>query len=167
MTGLLTDSGRRSEQLDVLLVCSAGGHLLQLHTLRGAWQNLSTSWVTHDREDSRSLLREERVVYAHGPTTRNLPNFLRNLRLAWHTLAELRPRAIVTTGAGVAVPFAWLGRLFGARVVYIESVTRIESPSLSCRMIRPVASLVFVQWPELMRKVHGSRYVGNVYGLDA
>ena len=45
---------------------------------------------------------------------------------------------IVTTGAGVAVPFAWIGRLFGARVVYVESLTRIDKPSLSYRLIRPV-----------------------------
>ena len=48
------------------------------------------------------------------------------------------------------MPFAWIGRLFGARVVYVESVTRIDSPSLSCRLIRPVASRTYVQWPELL-----------------
>ena len=162
-TSLASDRRR----LDVLLVCSAGGHLLQLHTLREAWQGLSSSWVTLDREDSRSLLRAERVVFAHGPTTRNLPNLIRNLWLASRILSTLRPRTIVTTGAGVAVPFAWLGRLFGARIVYIESFTRIDSPSLSCRMIRPVASAVFVQWPELAPKIHGSRYAGSVCGFAA
>jgi beta-1,4-N-acetylglucosaminyltransferase len=160
-------SGRRRDRVDVLLVCSAGGHLLQLHALRDAWQDLSSTWVTLEREDSRSLLHDERVIFAHGPTTRNVPNLLRNLRLAFGLIFRLRPGTIVTTGAGVAVPFAWLGRLFGARVVYIESLTRVDAPSLSCRMIRPVASAVFVQWAELAPKVHGSRYVGSVYGFAA
>jgi hypothetical protein len=70
---------------------------------------------------------------------------------------------VVTTGAGVAVPFAWFARLAGARVVYVESFTRIDSISLSCRLIRPVADRVYVQWPEAAGLVRGARYVGNVF----
>ena len=78
-------------------------------------------------------------MHAHGPTNRNVPNLLRNLGLAFRVRAAAAAAAIVTTGAGVAVPFAWVGRLLGARVVYVESVTRIDAPSLSLRLVRPVA----------------------------
>ncbi len=114
------------------------------------------------RGDARSLLAGEDVVHAYGPTNRNIPNLLRNLVLAARVLVRLRPRAILTTGAGVAVPFAWIGRLLGARVVYVESLTRIEAPSLSCRLIRPIARGVYVQWPELQEAAAGARYAGNV-----
>ena len=150
--------------MDVLLVSSAGGHLLQLCILAEACEGMSRAWVTLDREDARSLLEGERVFYAHWPTTRNLPNLLKNLMLAWRLLRRLRPSALVTTGAGVAVPFAWLARPLGVRVVYVESLTRVDAPSLSCRLIRPVASRIYVQWPELARALPGARYVGNVFG---
>jgi beta-1,4-N-acetylglucosaminyltransferase len=101
-------------------------------------------------------------VHAHGPTNRNVPNLLRNLGLAFRTLRRLRPAAIVTTGAGVAVPFAWVGRVLGARVVYVESVTRIDSPSLSLRLVRPVAECVYAQWPELLVAVPTARFAGSV-----
>jgi beta-1,4-N-acetylglucosaminyltransferase len=151
-------------EADVLLVCSSGGHLLQLVALRSAWEGFSPAWVTFDKSDARSLLRGERVVFAHGPTNRDVPNLLRNMVLAVKVLRRSRPRVVVTTGAGVAVPFAWVGRLFGAHVVYVESFTRIEGPSLSCRLISPVANRLYVQWPELADRVHGSRFVGNVFG---
>ena len=51
-----------------------------------------------------------------------------------------------------------MGRLLGARVVYVESVTRIDAPSLSCRLIRPVAERVYVQWPELLEPLRARRY---------
>jgi UDP-N-acetylglucosamine:LPS N-acetylglucosamine transferase len=153
-------SGR---QVDVLLVCSTGGHLFQLVALRDAWQGCSHAWVTFDKSDARSLLAGEQVYFAHGPTNRNLRNLVRNLALAWRLLRQLRPRAIVTTGAGVAVPFAWIGRALGARVAYVESVTRMSEPSLSCRLIKPVASRVYVQWPELARNLHGARFLGSVF----
>lgn len=157
-------SERGVEPVDVVLVCSAGGHLLQLSLLSGCWRGFSRAWVTLEREDARSLLAGENVFYAHWPTTRNVPNLLRNLVLAWRLLRSLRPSAIVTTGAGVAVPFAWVGRLLGARVVYVESLSRIDKPSLSCRLVRPVAGRVYVQWPELAGALRGARYAGSVLG---
>ena len=158
------DSERR-ERTEILLVCSTGGHLLQLVALRGAWESFSHVWVTFDKSDAQSLLAGERVVHAFGPTNRNVKNFFRNLGLAWRVVGRLRPRVILTTGAGVAVPFAWLGRLRGARVVYVESITRIDAPSLSCRLIAPVTARIYVQWPELEGVVRGSRYVGSVFDV--
>jgi beta-1,4-N-acetylglucosaminyltransferase len=147
---------------DVLLACSSGGHLLQLLALRQAWEPFSHVWVTDDRSDTRSQLAGERVFFAHWPTSRNLVTLGRNLVLAWKVIRAVRPRLVLTTGAGTAVPFAWVARLRGADVVYVESVTRVDSPSLTCRLLRPIASRVYVQWPELQAAVPGSRYVGSV-----
>jgi beta-1,4-N-acetylglucosaminyltransferase len=160
---LSLDSAGGGARLDVLLVSSTGGHLLQLHLLREAWTGLRTAWVTFDKSDARSLLVGERVVYAYGPTNRDVPNLLRNLLLALRVVRRTRPRVVVSTGAGLAVPFAWIGRFFGARIVYVESVTRIDSPSLSLRLIRPVVSRTYAQWPDLAETVRGARYVGSVF----
>jgi beta-1,4-N-acetylglucosaminyltransferase len=147
--------------LRLLLVSSTGGHLLQLVALREAFAGFERTWVTFDAGDSRALLAGERVVHAYSPTNRNARNLVRNLRLAFRVVPKVRPAVIVTTGAGVAVPFAWVGRLFGARVVYVESLTRIDRPSLTYRMIRPVISRTYVQWPEL--RLRGALYRGTVF----
>jgi UDP-N-acetylglucosamine:LPS N-acetylglucosamine transferase len=131
--------------------------------LEGAWGQYSHVWVTFDKSDSRSLLRDEQVVWAYSPTNRNVKNLLRNLGLAWKTLRAVRPRVLLTTGAGVAVPFAWLARLRGVRVVYVESFTRIEGPSLTGRLVAPIAHWCYVQWPELARVVSKASYAGNVF----
>ena len=135
--------------------------MLQLCLLSSAWSEMSHAWVTLEREDAQ-MLSGERVFYAYGPTERNLPNLLRNIGYAWKLVRRLQPKVIVTTGAGLAVPFAWVGRLHGAKVVYIESLTRIQAPSLSYRLAGPVTSRAYVQWPELAAAVRGARYAGNV-----
>jgi UDP-N-acetylglucosamine:LPS N-acetylglucosamine transferase len=150
----------------VLLVCSSGGHLLQLVALQDAWRDYARVWVSFDKSDVRSLLRDEHVVFAYGPTNRSIKNLLRNLWLAWHVVRDVRPRVVLTTGAGVAVPFAWIARLRRARVVYVESLTRIDRPSLSCRMIAPAADRLYVQWPELAQRMNKSRYSGNVFSVS-
>lgn len=148
----------------MLLVCSSGGHLLQLLALHEAWADHTHLWVTSDRSDARSLLAGENVVYAYWPTTRNIRNLIRNTFVAWRVVRSARPKIMLTTGAATAVPFAWVARLHGARVVYVESLTRITSPSLSCRLIAPVASRIYVQWPDLVPRIRRARYAGTVLG---
>jgi len=149
--------------IPVLLVASPGGHLLQLLALRSAWEDYPRAWVTLDRADTHGLLAGEHVFFARGPTNRNIRNLVRNLVLARRIVREVRPRVIITTGAGVAVPFAWLGRLAGAQVIYIESLSRIDTASLSCRMISPIASRVYGQWPEFVDVVRRARFAGCVF----
>jgi beta-1,4-N-acetylglucosaminyltransferase len=151
------------DRVEVLLVCSSGGHLIQLFSLRAAWEGFARAWVCFDKTDARSLLAQEKLYVAFGPTNRSVKNLLRNLGLAWRVVRTTRPRVLVTTGAGVSVPFAYLACLHGAKVVYIESFTRIDSISLSCRMIRPIADRVYVQWPDALSLVRTARYVGSVF----
>ena len=101
-------------------------------------------------------------MFARWPTERNIANLFRNLVLAWRVTGRLRPRVVVSTGAGIAVPFSWVARMRGAHVVYIESLARIDKPSLSCRLLRPAADRIYVQWPELAESYDGARYAGTV-----
>jgi UDP-N-acetylglucosamine:LPS N-acetylglucosamine transferase len=135
----------------LLLVCSPGGHLLQLLRLQPAWEGFETTWVTLPAADSDYLLREERVVLGRGPTNRSLRALLSNLTLAWRVVRSERPDAILSTGAALAVPFFLAGRLSGARLVFVESLTRTTSLSLSGRLVRPLCDAFFVQWPGLAR----------------
>lgn len=153
----------KPERAQLLLVSSVGGHLLQLLALRPAWSGFTRVWATFDAADSRALLTDERVVHAYSPTNRNLSNLLRNLVLAVRVLRRVRPLAVVTTGAGVAVPFAVVSRLLGIPVVYVETMARIDTPSLSYRLSRPFVSRTYVQWPELARALPAARFCGTVF----
>ena len=151
-----------ARRVDVLVVCSSGGHLSDACAIAPAWSERTRAWVSFDKADVRSLLAGEHVYFGHGPTNRNIPNLIRNLALAVHVISETRPRTLVTTGAGIAVPFAWVARLHGARVIYVECAGRIDRPSLSGRLIAPVADRIYAQWPELAATWMRAHYAGNV-----
>ncbi|HEV7770553.1 MAG TPA: PssD/Cps14F family polysaccharide biosynthesis glycosyltransferase [Solirubrobacterales bacterium] len=146
----------------VLLVCSPGGHLQQMLALRAAWGDSEREWATLPGPDVEHLLRDERVTLGHGPTNRSLLNLLRNLGLAWRLLRRYRPDAILSTGAGLAVPFFLIGKLLRIRLVYVESLTRTESPSLTGRLVYPLADRFFVQWPGLAARLRRAEYAGSV-----
>lgn len=148
--------------MKLCLVASSGGHLMQLIRLRPAWIRHERFWVTFEKEDAKTLLGGERVFWAHYPTNRSLRNLIRNLMLAWRLLRTERPGTVISTGAGVGVPFLWLARLLGIRTVFIDSLTRIRDISLSGKLVYPVVHRFFVQWPELARRYPRAVYGGTV-----
>ena len=121
----------------MLLVCSTGGHLLQLVALRERLARRTHVWVTFDKSDARSLLAGEQVLFAYGPTNRSLKNLFRNL---WLALAPPAPRSAALDRhhrRRRRRPVRWIGRLHGARVVYVESFTRIARPLAQLPADRP------------------------------
>jgi Oligosaccharide biosynthesis protein Alg14 like len=148
--------------LDLLLVCSSGGHLAQLAALDPWTSRHRRHWVCFDTPDAVSLLREERVTWAHHPTTRNLLNLLRNLVLAWRLLSGERPDVVLSTGAGTALPFFVVARLRGIPTVYLEVYDRIDTATLTGRLCRPFTDRMLVQWDEQARLYRGAEVVGVV-----
>lgn len=146
-----------------MLVSSGGGHLSELAELCAGWPAEDQDWVTFDSPQARALLVGRRVTFAHGPTNRSVTRLMANLLLAWRLVRRQRPRTVVTTGAGIAVPFCYVARLFGCRVVYVECLSRVSEPSLTGRLVAPVVHDFYVQWPQLVAQYRDARYVGTVY----
>jgi UDP-N-acetylglucosamine:LPS N-acetylglucosamine transferase len=144
----------------VMFVASNGGHLAQLLGLQSWWSGRERVWVSFDKPDARSQLEGEEVVWAHWPTTRNLTNLVRNLVLAIRVLGRDRPDVVVSTGAGVALPFFIAARLRRIPTVFIEVYDRMDSRSLSGRLCRPLSTEFLVQWPEQEKFYPGSTMVG-------
>ena len=154
-----TQSG---EALDVLLVCSSGGHLAQLTALEPWSRNHRRHWVCFDTPDAVSILRDEDVTWAYHPTTRNVLNLLRNVGLAWRVLRRRRPDVVISTGAGVAVPFFVVAKLLRVPTVYLEVYDRMDSPTLTGRLCRPFTDAMLVQWDEQRNLYRGADVVGCV-----
>lgn len=134
--------------MKILLVASDGGHLGQLLPLEDWWRQHDRHWVTFRKPDAVAALAGERVTWAYHPVTRNLPNALRNLGLAVTTLRRLRPDVVVSTGAGVSLPFFVVARFLRIRTVYIEVFDRIDSPTLTGRLSYPISDALCGQWPQ-------------------
>ncbi len=138
--------------MKLLLISSSGGHFNALHQLAPFWQSHDRQWVTFSTATTKSYLAGETVHWAFGPTNRNLGNLWRNLKLATRVLTQERPDMVITTGAGVAVPFIFLAKTLGIKTVFIESFTRVNDISLSAKIVLPWIDLLYVQWEQLQKR---------------
>ncbi|AWZ44728.1 PssD/Cps14F family polysaccharide biosynthesis glycosyltransferase [Latilactobacillus sakei] len=149
--------------MKVCLVGSSGGHLTHLYMLKDFWKNEDRFWVTFPKEDAKSLLAEEKVYACHYPTNRNLKNLIKNTFLALRVLFKEKPDLIISSGAAVAVPFFYLGKLFGAKTIYIEVFDRMDKPTVTGRLVYPVTDKFIVQWEEMKKVYPKAINLGSIF----
>lgn len=148
----------------VCVPTSSGGHLTHMRMLIPVLERAADRfWVTFDKEDANTALAGERVYHCFFPTNRNVRNTLRNTALAVRVLRRERPDLIVSSGAAIAVPFFLIGKLLGAKTVYIEVFDRVDAPTLTGRLVRRFTDLFVVQWPEMTRVYPGSVDLGSIF----
>jgi UDP-N-acetylglucosamine transferase subunit ALG13 len=119
-------------------------------------------FITIDREDSSSKLKNYRKYYVRDTDKKifhTLINAYENLKI----IKKERPEFMITNGGGSALFSAYFGKMFGAKIIFIESFARINEPSVFGKMIYPIADLTLIQWKELKKYYKKGIYSGPVF----
>lgn len=154
---------RKMDHIKVCLVGSSGGHLTHLYMLKPFWEHKDRFWVTFDKEDAQSILKGEKTYPCYFPTNRNILNLIRNTALAIKVLNKEKPDLIISSGAAVAVPFFWLGKLMGAKLIYIEVFDRIDKPTLTGKLVYPIVDKFIVEWEEMKQVYPKAVNLGSIF----
>lgn len=156
-----------AKKFRILLPSSSGGHLTEIFQLTELLDNTEHLFVTEELPLTRRLLegRPCRFVRPNGQN-RNWVfwrNFFINWFLAVPILLKFRPHAIVTTGSHTAIPFCFIGKLLGCKIIFILSFCRIDSKAAAASAVYPIADLFFVQWQQMRTAYPKSRYAGPLF----
>ena len=151
-----------NKKIKICLAASAGGHLEQLLTLEESWRDYEAFYISTKSIISKYLQR-------YGPTyiieecNRQHPFkvfcvLLQSLRI----VLKQRPDVVISTGAAPGFLVCIIAKIFGAHVIWIDSIANVDQLSLSGRLIRPFSDLFLTQWPELVAKYKNIEYIGAV-----
>lgn len=158
-----------SGKTHVLAVASAGGHWVQLMRLRPAWKGLRVTYVTTDPDFHQTVFQYAKDEGEQAPSFYTVveANRWQKVRLIRQLLgivfiiARTRPDVIISTGAAPGYFALRIGRLFGAKTVWIDSVANAEKLSMSGQRIGKYADLWLTQWEHLATP-DGPKYLGSV-----
>ena len=151
------------KKLKVCLVGSSGGHLDHLYALKPFWENQERFWVTFDKEDSRTLLAGERILPVYYPSNRSIKALMINTVRAIRYLKQEKPDIIISAGAAPAVPFFYIGKLTGAKTIFIEAYDRIDKASLTGKLCYRVSDVFIVQWESMLKVFPKAVYLGSIF----
>jgi len=137
--------------------------MVQAKQLAPVYEKYDHFYVTHKGGVAERMKRTCRV--------RAIPDILRSHPLSWFkgVIASLymasieRPDIVITTGAGAVVFYCIFAKILGAKLIFIESMARVERPTWTARMLYPFADLFLVQWPGLLKFFPRAKYLGRLF----
>ena len=149
--------------MKICLVCSHGGHFVEMMRLLDAFKEHNYFFVTYNSEATKNL-ENAYLIKFEGWDLKGKILLIKSIIKATQILLRERPDVILSTGGGeIAVPFCYIGKVLGAKVIFIETLTRMTTPSGGGKLVYPIADLFMVQWESLL-KSYGkkAKYWGKV-----
>lgn len=155
----------KNEKLKLCFAASSGGHLEELMMLRPLMGRYD-SFIVTERTLYEASEEGIRFYYLKQVNRREKSCFLRllaNAFLSLRILSAERPDVVITTGVLAVIPLCLLSRIWGAKLVFIESFANVHSPTRTGKFLYRFADRFYVQWPELLEFYPGAVYLGGIY----
>ena len=150
------------KNLKICIAASAGGHLSQLLSIKPVWEGNEIVCVSTGKMVSGKL-RDLGRTYVVGECNRQHPVKTLGVMLkCLKIILKERPRVVISTGAAAGFLICFWGKLFGAKIIWMDSIANTERLSMSGRMIRPFANLILSQWLDVAARYKNVEYAGEV-----
>ncbi|MGR6875296.1 PssD/Cps14F family polysaccharide biosynthesis glycosyltransferase [Bifidobacterium angulatum] len=148
----------------VCFASSSGGHFEQLLMLKPLMDVYDSFIVTEKTDYDVDIAK--RVYYLKQVNRHEwnfLPlmfiNFLKSCRIVFRE----KPDVIITTGVLAVIPLCLVVKIRGGKVVYIESFAKVNSPTLTGKLIYKFADQFYVQWESMKKFYPNAIYLGGIY----
>lgn len=153
----------------VLFISSTGGHLNELLQLEKLINKYDSYIITEKTKSTKSLKEEynDRINYLIYGTKHKPFSYI--FKLIFNCIKSLylyliiKPDIIITTGAHTAGPMCLIGKIFGSKIIYIETFANINTRTITGRIIYKFADLFIVQWKSMLKLYPNAIYGGWIF----
>lgn len=156
----------KNNKSKICLVSSCGGHFMELMQLLPSVQGKKYYIITEKNVASTGAVKKHPHHYLVQQERGGISFIFKfgwNILLSFIYFVMERPTTVITTGAGASYPTCLFARLFKKRIIYVESFAKLDSESVTGKMVYPFADYFFVQWPEMKKVYPKAIYSGSVY----
>ncbi len=153
----------------VLFISSTGGHLSEMLQLKSMFENYDYHIITEKTKSNISLKEDYKkrisfLIYGTKDHPISYPfKLLANCFKSLYLYFRIHPDYIITTGAHTAGPMCLIGKIFGSRVIYIETFANMNSKTVTGRLLYPFSDRFIVQWKEMKKQYKDAIDGGWIY----
>lgn len=146
--------------MKIALVCEHGGHLTEMLSLIDSFEENEKFFITIKSVRTENLPYNKYLIDSIGT---NPFKMFKSFFSVFKILYLEKPQVIISTGAEIAIPAFYVGKLFKMKTVYIESFCRVNEPSITSKIVYPVSDVFLVQWKQLLAKFgKKAQYWGSI-----
>lgn len=148
------------------LICSAGGHLTQLQQLSGLYRKFDYFFITERTPFTSDMKTRERAYLMPLINRRQwdlIPRLIFNFVYSIAILIKERPDIVISTGALNTVPFCILAKFSGRKLIFIESYAKVNTPTVTGKLMYKIADLFIIQWQQLSAFYPKAVIGGSIY----
>ena len=152
----------------VIFTSSAGGHFSELCELKELMERYNSFLITEDHEMMQDYKKKNksRSWYMPAGTKEHLFKFLCNFPInifkSFKAYLKVKPDLVIATGAHTTVPICYIAKMFGKKVIFIETFANITTKTLSGKLVYPIADLFLVQWEDMLKLYPKAKYRGGL-----
>ena len=153
----------------VLFIASTGGHLNELLQLKPMFKKYNSYIVTEYDESTKNFKNEykNKIFYLKYGTRSKIFSYIfkftYNCIKSIYLYFKIRPKYIISTGTHTAVPMCYIGKLFGSKIIFIETFANRKTKTLSGKLVYPISNLFIVQWEEMLKLYPKAVLGGSIY----
>ena len=145
----------------VLAVSSGGGHWVQLRRVVPAFEGHAVTYVTVNPSYRADVPDDQVLIVRDATQWDKLGMIVLGLQMLF-VMLRVRPHVVISTGAAPGCLAIILGRVLGARTIWLDSIANVETVSMSGQLVRRFAGLWLTQWSHLAED-EGPAYAGRVF----
>lgn len=150
----------------VIFTSSSGGHLTELLRLEKLFKEYDYLVVTEKTEVTNALSKKYNMEYLKYGSRHYIFKYifvlLYNIVKTIKILLKFKPDTVVSTGAHTGGIVCFFAKLFGAKVIYIETLAMTETLSVTGKNMYKFADKFYVQWESLADKFEKAEYLGRL-----
>lgn len=153
----------------VLFVASTGGHLNELMQLKSMFNKYDYHIITEKTKSNLPLKEKygKRISFLVFGTKDHMLTYpfklLYNCLKSIYLYFKIHPDYIVTTGVHTAGPISCIGKIFGTRIIYIETFANINTKTVTGKLLYPISDKFIVQWESLKELYPEAEYGGWIF----
>lgn len=137
--------------MKILAVASGGGHWIELLRLLPAFQDGEVIFASTKKCYEETV--EGFQFYPIPDTNRNKKLFSMYAFLKiFSVIKTVKPNVIISTGALPGLMSLFIGRIYGMKTIWIDSIANVEELSFSGKVASKFADRTYTQWPDLASK---------------
>lgn len=144
---------------------SSGGHFEQLMMLKPLMKKYDSFILTEKTPYSANIedVRAYRVPQVNRREKLFPIKLLVDAILSLWIFIRERPDVIITTGVLAMIPMCLISKLFGKKLVYIESFAKVTSPTETGIFLYRFADQFYVQWESMLEYYPNAIFLGGIY----